>query len=52
MKCVVIILTNVILLTCQLLEFDKDEQPLKRNSTICSECRIKIITVFPKLEDE
>ena len=33
-------------------DFDKDEQPFERNSTICSECKIKIITVFPKLEDE
>ena len=33
-------------------EFDKDEQPLKGIMTICSECKIKIITVFPKLEDE
>ena len=31
---------------------DKGEQPFERNSTICSECKIKIITVFPKLEDE
>lgn len=33
-------------------DFDKGEQPFERNSTICSECKIKIITVFPKLEDE
>ena len=32
-------------------DFDKGEQPFERNSTICSECKIKIITVFPKLED-
>jgi hypothetical protein len=34
-------------------DFDnKDELPFERNSTICSECKNKIITIFPKVEDE
>ncbi len=33
-------------------EFDKDEEPFERKSTICIDCRDKIITVFPKVEDE
>ena len=35
-------------------DFDnKDEEaPSKRNSNICSECKNKIITMFPKVEDE
>ena len=30
----------------------KDEQTFKRNSTICSECKNKIIDMFSKFEDE
>lgn len=32
--------------------FDKDEQPFERNSTLCAECKHKIIIIFPKVEDE
>ena len=31
---------------------NENEEPFERNSTICSECKNKIITVFPKIEDE
>ena len=33
-------------------EFNKDEQTFKRTSTICSECKNKIIDLFSKFEDE
>ena len=34
-------------------DFDvKDEEPFERESIICLECRNKIITVFPKVEDD
>jgi hypothetical protein len=33
-------------------DFDKDEEPFERKSIVCVECRDKIITVFPKVEDE
>jgi hypothetical protein len=33
-------------------DFDKDEEPFERKSTICIDCRDKIIAVFPKVEDE
>jgi len=33
-------------------DFDKDEQPFERNSTICSECKNKIINMFSKFEDD
>ena len=33
-------------------EFNKDEQTFQRNSTICSECKNKIIDLFSKFEDE
>jgi hypothetical protein len=32
-------------------DFNKDEQVFKRNSTICSECKNKIIGMFSKFED-
>ena len=32
--------------------FDRDEEPFERYSTICSECRNKILKVFPKIEDD
>ncbi len=32
-------------------DFNKDEQAFKRNSTICSECKNKIIDMFSKFED-
>ena len=33
-------------------DFNKDEQTFKRNSTICSECKNKIINMFSKFEDD
>jgi hypothetical protein len=33
-------------------DFDKDEQVFKRNSTICSKCKNKIIDMFSKFEDD
>ncbi|HJT85899.1 MAG TPA: hypothetical protein VJ697_15555 [Nitrososphaeraceae archaeon] len=33
-------------------DFDEKEAPFDRTSTICYNCRNKIINVFPKLEDE
>ena len=30
----------------------KDEQTFKRNSTICSECKKKLIDMFSKFEDD
>jgi hypothetical protein len=33
-------------------DFDKDEQPFKRNSTICSECKNKMTNMFSKFEDD
>ena len=30
----------------------KNEQSFKRNSTICSECKRKIIDMFSKFEDD
>ena len=33
-------------------DFDKDEQPFKRNRTICLECKNKIISMFSKFEDD
>ena len=33
-------------------DFDKDEQAFKRNSTICSKCKNKIIDMFSKFEDD
>jgi hypothetical protein len=33
-------------------DFDEKEAPFERNSTICYNCKNKIMTVFPKLEDE
>ncbi|MDF2738164.1 MAG: hypothetical protein K0S93_2023 [Nitrososphaeraceae archaeon] len=32
--------------------FDKDEQPFERNSTICLECKNKIVNMFSKYEDD
>jgi hypothetical protein len=32
-------------------DFDKDEQPFERNSTICLECKNKIVNMFSKYED-
>jgi hypothetical protein len=33
-------------------DVDKDEQPFKRNSTICLECKNKIINMFSKFEND
>jgi len=33
-------------------DVDKDEQPFKRNSTICLECKNKIINMFSKCEND
>ena len=33
-------------------DFNKDEQAFKRNSTICSECKDKIIDMFSKFEND
>ena len=33
-------------------DFDRDEQPFERNSTICLECKNKIINMFSKFEDD
>ena len=31
-------------------DFDKDEQAFKRNNTICSECKNKIVDMFSNLK--
>jgi hypothetical protein len=33
-------------------DFDKDEQPFERNSTICLACKNKIVNMFSKYEDD
>lgn len=32
--------------------FDREEEPFERYSIVCSDCRNKILNVFPKVEDE
>lgn len=32
--------------------FDRDEEPFERYGPVCSECRNKILKVFPKIEDD
>jgi len=32
--------------------FDREEKPFERDSVVCSDCRNKIVNVFPKVEDE
>jgi len=32
--------------------FDREEEPFERDSIVCSDCRNKIVNVFPKVEDD
>ncbi len=52
MKCVVLLLLNLIMLIRITSNVDSAEEPFERYSTVCSECRNKILKVFPKIEDD
>ena len=52
MKCVVLLLLNLIMLIRITSNVDRAEEPFERYSTVCSECRNKILKVFPKIEDD